>query len=243
MAHKPLRSCNAKQKAFRSLPSMLILFIFLIERSKLILTRYIPLKSTLINHQFYKYLTMKKVSILFTLVILFFATTFVNAQCNSSKSNRHHVSKMTTSTVVDVAISSDVHTTLVAAVKAADLVNTLQSGGPFTVFAPTNTAFNKLPEGTVTTLLKPENKQQLTQILTYHVVPARLDATTIVASINASGGSFTMKTVSGGTLTAMLMNGSVVLKDENGGKSFVTTADLMADNGVVHVVDAVVLPK
>ncbi len=188
---------------------------------------------------------MKKVLFLTFVSLFLFSAQLLNAQCNSNRS--HHGKAYKTNhhsqDVVDIAIASDVHTTLVAAVKAADLVNTLKSGGPFTVFAPTNTAFNKLPEGTVSTLLKPENRQQLTQILTYHVVPAKLDASTILASINAAGGSFTMKTVAGNTLTAMLMNGSVVLKDENGGKSFVTTTDLNASNGVVHVIDAVVLPK
>ncbi len=192
-----------------------------------------------------KFSLMKKVLFL-TLVSLFvFSSSLLTAQCSSNKS--HHGKTYKTShhskDVVDIAISSEVHTTLVAAVKAADLVNTLKSGGPFTVFAPTNTAFNKLPEGTVSTLLKPENRQQLTEILTYHVVPAKLDASTILASINAAGGSFTMKTVSGANLSAMLMNGSVVLKDENGGKSFVTATDLDASNGVIHVIDAVVLPK
>lgn len=187
---------------------------------------------------------MKKSFAIITLLLITLCSQSLIAQCSSSK-NHHTTHKSThqSNDIVDIAIGSEVHTTLVAAVKTAELVNTLKSGGPFTVFAPTNTAFNKLPEGTVASLLKPENRQQLTQILTYHVIPAKLDANTIVASINASGGSFTMKTVSGGTLTAMLMNGSVVLQDENGGKSFVTTADLVASNGVVHVVDAVVLPK
>jgi uncharacterized surface protein with fasciclin (FAS1) repeats len=146
-------------------------------------------------------------------------------------------------TVVDVAVGSKAHTTLVAAVKAADLVGTLQSAGPFTVFAPTNEAFAKLPKGTVETLLKPENKSTLTTILTYHVVAGNLDAAAVVKAINDGKGKVTLKAVSGGTLTASLKNGKVILTDEKGGTATVTATDLKAGNGVVHVIDAVVLPK
>ncbi len=146
-------------------------------------------------------------------------------------------------TVVDVAVGSKAHTTLVAAVKAADLVGTLQSAGPFTVFAPTNEAFAKLPKGTVETLLKPENKSTLTTILTYHVIAGNLDAAAVVKAINDGKGKVTLKAVSGGTLTASLKNGKVILTDEKGGTATVTATDLKAGNGVVHVIDAVVLPK
>ena len=146
-------------------------------------------------------------------------------------------------TVVDIAVGSPAHTTLVAAVKAAGLVETLQSAGPFTVFAPTNDAFAKLPAGTVESLLKPEAKATLAKILTYHVVAGNLDAASVVKEIQAGNGSAKVKTVSGGTLTASLKDGKVILTDENGKTATVVAADLKAGNGVVHVIDSVVLPK
>jgi uncharacterized surface protein with fasciclin (FAS1) repeats len=146
-------------------------------------------------------------------------------------------------TVVDVAVGSKAHTTLVAAVKAAGLVETLQGAGPFTVFAPTNEAFAKLPKGTVESLLKPENKATLTKILTYHVVAGNLDAAAVLAAIKAGNGKVTVKTVSGGSLTASLKNGKVILTDEKGGTATVTATDLKAGNGVIHVIDGVVMPK
>lgn len=145
--------------------------------------------------------------------------------------------------VVDIAIGSADHTTLVAAVKAADLVNTLKSAGPFTVFAPTNAAFDKLPAGTVDNLLKPENKVQLTKILTYHVVSGKIDAAAVVAAIKGGNGKAVLTTVSGGKLTASMDMGKVKLTDESGNSAFVTAADLTGTNGVVHVIDGVVLPK
>ena len=144
--------------------------------------------------------------------------------------------------IVAAAMSSPDHKTLVAAVKAAGLVDTLAGKGPFTLFAPTDAAFAKLPAGTVDTLLKPENKGQLTAVLTYHVVPGRLTAADIVAKIKAGGGSAALTTVQGGTLTASLSGGKVVLTDAKGGTATVTTADLMQSNGIVHVTDAVSLP-
>jgi uncharacterized surface protein with fasciclin (FAS1) repeats len=146
-------------------------------------------------------------------------------------------------TVVDIAVGSKDHSTLVAAVKAADLVSVLQGAGPFTVFAPTNDAFAKLPKGTVENLLKPENKATLAKVLTYHVVAGNLDATTVVKAINDGKGNFSVKTVSGGNLTASLKDGKVVLTDENGGTSTVVATDLKANNGVIHVINTVVLPK
>jgi uncharacterized surface protein with fasciclin (FAS1) repeats len=146
-------------------------------------------------------------------------------------------------TIVDVAVGSSDHTTLVAAVKAADLVAVLQGAGPFTVFAPTNAAFAKLPAGTVETLLKPENKATLAKILTYHVVSGNLNAAAVVNAIKGAKNSFKVKTVSGGTLTASLKDGKVILTDEKGGVSTVVATDLGASNGVIHVIDSVVLPK
>ncbi|CAM3849870.1 fasciclin domain-containing protein [Mucilaginibacter galii] len=148
-----------------------------------------------------------------------------------------------TKDIVDNAVNSKDHTTLVAAVKEAGLVETLKSTGPFTVFAPTNEAFNKLPEGTVPTLLKPENKAMLTKILTYHVVSGRVSAADLVAKIKAGGGKAELKTVSGGTLTAMLDGKKVYLVDEKGGKSWVTIADVFQKNGVIHVVNTVLMPN
>jgi len=145
--------------------------------------------------------------------------------------------------IVDIAIGSDAHTTLVAAVKAADLVSTLKTDGPFTVFAPVNEAFAKLPAGTVDFLLKPENKATLAKILTYHVVAGNLDANAVIAAIKEGKGTATLTTVSGGLLKASIDNGKVKLTDEKGGSSFVTVADLKGSNGVIHVIDTVVLPN
>lgn len=146
-------------------------------------------------------------------------------------------------TIVDIAVGSKDHTTLVAAVTAADLVAVLQGKGPFTVFAPVNAAFAKLPEGTVTTLLKAENKATLAKILTYHVVAGNLDAAAVVKAITDGGGKVEVTTVSGGKLTVSLKDGKVILTDENGGVATVLVTDLKADNGVIHVIDSVVLPK
>lgn len=144
--------------------------------------------------------------------------------------------------IVENAVNSKDHTTLVAAVKAAELVDVLQSEGPFTVFAPTNAAFDKLPEGTVATLVKPENKKTLQGILTYHVVAGDIKAAAIVAAIKKGNGTTTFKTVSGGTLTASLKGKRVMLKDEKGGAAWVTIADVNQSNGVIHVIDTVLLP-
>jgi uncharacterized surface protein with fasciclin (FAS1) repeats len=145
--------------------------------------------------------------------------------------------------IIDNAVNSKDHTTLVAAVKAAGLVDTLKGPGPFTVFAPTNAAFAALPAGTVDTLLKPENKGTLTTILTYHVVAGRYDAAAISKLIADGKGSATLKTVSGGTLTAKASNMGVTVTDEKGGAANVTIADVYQSNGVIHVVDKVLLPK
>lgn len=149
-----------------------------------------------------------------------------------------------TKTIVENAVNSADHTTLVAAVKAAGLVDTLMSKGPFTVFAPVNAAFKALPDGTVDTLLKPENKGQLTGVLTYHVVAGRVTANDLKSWIKKGHGTAELKTVSGGKLMAM-MNGpnNIVLKDEKGGMSNITIYDVMQSNGVIHSIDSVLLPK
>ncbi len=148
-----------------------------------------------------------------------------------------------TKNIVENAVNSKDHTTLVAAVKAAGLVDTLEGTGPFTVFAPTNEAFDKLPAGTVDTLLKPENKDQLKKVLTYHVVSGKMSAKDIEKAIKAGGGKASLTTVAGGTLTAMKKDGKIVLTDEKGGTSTVTIANVYQSNGVIHVVDAVLLPN
>jgi uncharacterized surface protein with fasciclin (FAS1) repeats len=145
--------------------------------------------------------------------------------------------------IVQNAMNSADHTTLVAAVKAAGLVETLQGPGPFTVFAPTNTAFGKLPAGTVDTLLKPENKGILAGILTYHVVAGKWSSKDLAKMIKQGRGTATLKTVSGGTLLAMMQGKNIVLKDEKGGVSTITQANVNQSNGVIHVIDTVVLPK
>jgi uncharacterized surface protein with fasciclin (FAS1) repeats len=145
--------------------------------------------------------------------------------------------------IVDVAAGSKDHTTLVAAVKAAGLVETLKGAGPFTVFAPTNAAFEKLPAGTVDNLLMPANKNALTGILTYHVVAGKLDAAAVIAAIKKGNGKVEVPTLAGGKLTATIENGKVILTDEKGQKSTVVVADLKASNGVIHVIDGVLLPK
>ncbi len=145
--------------------------------------------------------------------------------------------------IVENAVNSKDHTTLVAAVKAAGLVATLQSKGPFTVFAPTNSAFDKLPKDTVETLLKPENLKTLQTILTYHVVAGKMNASDIAKAIKAGNGKATLKTVSGGTLTAWMKGKNLYITDENGSSAKVTIADVNQSNGVIHVIDTVVTPK
>jgi uncharacterized surface protein with fasciclin (FAS1) repeats len=144
--------------------------------------------------------------------------------------------------IVDNAVKSADHTTLVAAVKAAGLVETLKGPGPFTVFAPTNEAFAKLPSGTVDNLVKPENKETLTKILTYHVVPGRLTSADLKKQIKEGHGKAVLTTVNGEKLTAHMMGGKLMLKDEKGGMSTVTIGDVMQSNGVIHVVDTVLMP-
>lgn len=145
--------------------------------------------------------------------------------------------------IIENAVNSKDHTTLVAAVKAAGLVETLSGPGPFTVFAPTNKAFDKLPKGTVETLLKPENKGTLTGILTYHVVAGKVSAADLVKMIKSMGGKAMVKTVAGGELTASMKGKNVILTDAKGGTAMVTIADVNQSNGVIHVIDSVLLPQ
>ena len=176
------------------------------------------------------------------------ATTTVSAQTKTKTKPKvvmvGGAAMYPTKNIIENAVNSKDHTTLVAAVKAAGLVETLQSAGPFTVFAPTNEAFNKLPAGTVETLVKPENKATLTKILTYHVVAGRMTSKDLMKAIKGGKGTATLKTVSGGTLTAMMKGPKTIeLKDEKGGVSTVTIADVMQSNGVIHVVNTVLMPK
>ncbi len=148
-----------------------------------------------------------------------------------------------TKNIVENAVNSKDHTTLVAAVKAAGLVDTLMGSGPFTVFAPTNAAFDMLPAGTVDTLLKPENKALLTKVLTYHVVAGNLDSKAIAKMIKKGGGKAELATVSGGKLWASMDGDSLVLTDEKGGRSTVTIANVRQSNGIIHVIDSVLMPE
>lgn len=148
-----------------------------------------------------------------------------------------------TKNIIENAVNSKDHTTLVAAVKAADLVETLSSEGPFTVFAPTNEAFAALPDGTVDGLLKPESKKALQGILTYHVLAGKFDSKAVAAAIKKGGGKFAMKTVAGGELTFEMKGDKLMVMDESGGSATVSIADVMQSNGVIHVVDKVLLPK
>jgi uncharacterized surface protein with fasciclin (FAS1) repeats len=148
-----------------------------------------------------------------------------------------------TKNIVENAVNSPIHKTLVAAVKAAGLVDTLEGPGPFTVFAPTDDAFAKLPAGTVDTLVKPENKATLVKILTYHVVPGKITSKELIKMIKKGGGTYSAKTVEGGSLTFTLDMGKVKITDEKGGSAYVTTADVIQSNGVIHVIDTVLMPS
>ncbi len=145
--------------------------------------------------------------------------------------------------IVETAVSNDNFSTLVAAVQAADLVDALSSDGPFTVFAPTNDAFNNLPDGTLSTLLQPENQETLQSILTYHVVAGQFMSEDVVQAINGNGGQFTVETLQGGELTLKLWEGNVYVKDTNGNKAQIIITDVETSNGVIHAIDNVVLPE
>ncbi|EMY80378.1 secreted surface protein containing a fasciclin domain [Psychroflexus gondwanensis ACAM 44] len=182
--------------------------------------------------------TMKNLKIQLVLVMSVIMTTLSYGQTKMVGGAEMSPSK----NIIENAVNSKDHTTLVAAVKAADLVETLSSDGPFTVFAPTNAAFGNLPEGTVETLLKPENKKQLQTVLTYHVIAGNFSASDVVAAIKKGNGKAELKTVSGGMVTAMLDGKSVKIKDSKGNVATVTIADVNQSNGVIHVIDTVLLP-
>lgn len=185
---------------------------------------------------------MKKIKNLFMLAAVAMFTTTATAQMEKTVMVGG-AAMYPSKNIVENAVNSKDHTTLVAAVKAAGLVETLQSAGPFTVFAPTNEAFNKLPAGTVDNLLKPENKKMLVNVLTYHVVAGRLSAADLKDKIKAGGGKATLTTVSGGTITLWMKGKKLGITDASGGTSWVTIKDVNQSNGVIHVVDAVLLPK
>ncbi|GGE62570.1 fasciclin [Pedobacter psychrotolerans] len=192
------------------------------------------------NNKNLKFKIMKKLILSAIAVVTMAVTTQVYAQKNPMVGG---AAMYPTKDIVDNAVNSKDHTTLVAAVKAAGLVETLKGAGPFTVFAPTNAAFDKLPAGTVANLVKPENKATLTKILTYHVVAGKLDSKAIAAAIKAGGGKAELTTVEGGKLWAWMEGKKLVLKDEKGGMSTVTIANVYQKNGIIHVIDSVLMPK
>lgn len=180
------------------------------------------------------------------LIVLTIGVTAASAQMQMKTDDNPMVggaAMYKTKNIVENAVNSKDHTTLVAAVKAAGLVETLASPGPFTVFAPVNSAFEKLPAGTVDNLLKPENKAALTRVLTYHVIAGKFSSKDIAAAIKKGNGKAEFTTVAGGKLWGWMEGSSLMLKDENGGKSMVTIADVKQSNGMIHVVDSVLLPK
>lgn len=176
-------------------------------------------------------------------VALFGTTAVIAGTMNSENPMVGGAAMLPTKNIIENASQSKDHTTLVAAVKAAGLVSTLQSKGPFTVFAPTNAAFAKLPTGTVEMLLKPENKDKLVKILTYHVVKANALSDAIKKMVSDDGGTHTVSTMSGGKLWASVKNGKIHLTDESGNTATVTIADVKQSNGVIHVIDTVLIPK
>ena len=199
-----------------------------------------------------KTIIMKKYAML---LVLASALTFVygcgetkkkeapqEAETTEEVYEKEEVAKVETPNIVGVAVGNENFSTLVAAVKAADLVETLSGEGPFTVFAPVNAAFDKLPEGTLDGLLKPEGKETLTSILTYHVVAGNFKAADVVQAIQDNDGSFVITTVQGNTLTASLDGDNVILTDAKGGTSTIVLTDVEASNGVIHAIDTVVMP-
>jgi uncharacterized surface protein with fasciclin (FAS1) repeats len=178
------------------------------------------------NTKYLNKITMKKIALTFTLVLAVLFSTNTKAQ-----------------TVADVAVSNDNFTTLVAALKAADLVTALQGDGPFTVFAPTNDAFAKVDAATLKSLLEPKNKEALANILTYHVVSGKLTATDVVAALKAGKGKVELKALNGQTLTVIQKDDKIWLQDQNGNYSEIVATDVMGSNGVIHVINSVVMPK
>jgi uncharacterized surface protein with fasciclin (FAS1) repeats len=182
-------------------------------------------------------------AVLLMLVAMMAASSAASAQMMKENPMVGGAAMYPTKTIVDNAMNSADHTTLVAAVKAAGLVDTLKGNGPFTVFAPTNAAFEQLPAGAVDNLLKPENKSMLSKVLTYHVVAGKYDSQALAKLIAKGKGKASLKTVSGGTLWAMMDGSNIVLRDEKGGTATVTTADVYQSNGVIHVVNMVLMPN
>ena len=182
-------------------------------------------------------------AILFVTVFVFVASSATPAQMMKENPMVGGAAMYPSKTIVANAMNSADHTTLVAAVKAAGLVDTLNGEGPFTVFAPTNAAFDQLPAGTIETLMKPQNKSMLNKILTYHVVAGKYDSKALANLIARGKGKARLKTVSGGTLWALMDGNNIVLRDEKGGTSTVTQADVYQSNGVIHVVNAVLMPN
>ena len=185
---------------------------------------------------------MKK-TFLATIAVAALAITSFSASAQMKDPDVGGAAMYPTKTIVENAVNSPDHTTLVAAVKAAGLVDTLNGPGPFTVFAPTNDAFDKLPAGTVDTLVKPENKDTLTKILTYHVVPGRVSSKELMKMIKKGHGKAMLKTVQGEDLTATMSGGKIMLTDAKGGTATVTIADVFQSNGVIHVIDTVLMPS
>lgn len=193
----------------------------------------------------------RNLMIAFALTGLIFSTAFANNKGDEQIETKEQTTENAldgsvveeTPTIVGVAAANENFSTLVAAVKAAGLVETLNGEGPFTVFAPVNGAFDKLPDGTVSGLLKPESKEVLTALLTYHVVAGKFMAADVVKAIGENNGKFSIPTVQGGTLVASLSDGKVILTDEKGNSSTILITDVAASNGVIHAVDTVVMPK
>ena len=202
-------------------------------------------KSRCYREKSFKTYKMKKI----TLAVLLFAGISLSSKAQDMKMTSEKTVEVggapmyPSKDIVDNAVNSKDHTTLVAAVKAAGLVETLKGKGPFTVFAPTNEAFNKLPAGTVDNLVKPENKSTLTKVLTYHVVAGRLDSKELMKWIKKGNGTATLTTVEGGKLWVMQKDGKLWLKDEKGNIAQITISDVYQSNGVIHVIDTVVMPK
>ena len=187
---------------------------------------------------------MKKVTIIFTIILSVFSkNVMAQGEHPSNKQSEHPSNKTASNTIVDVAVSNKDFSTLVAALKAADLVSALQGAGPFTVFAPTNDAFSKIDAETLGSLLEKKNQKVLANILTYHVISGKLAAADVVAALEKGKGSVVLTALNGEAITVMQKDGKIWLKDSNDNYSEITATDVMADNGVIHVINTVVMPK
>lgn len=187
---------------------------------------------------------MKKLTIIFTIILSVFSkNVMAQGEHPSNKQSEHPSNKTASNTIVDVAVSNKDFSTLVAALKAADLVSALQGAGPFTVFAPTNDAFAKIDAETLGSLLEKKNQKVLANILTYHVISGKLAAADVVAALEKGKGSVVLTALNGEAITVMQKDGKIWLKDSNDNYSEITATDVMADNGVIHVINTVVMPK